>query len=313
MRIDTLASRQFGLFTYQQALGNMTLRALERGTQPGRRWERVAPHVYRVLATPADWRQPLMAALLWAGEPAVLSHRSAAAVLGLDGVERGWVEFSTTKSTRPPNRWIRYQRAVRAAEAVGPLRVNTGVRTLHDLAEVLDDDRLEWVLESALRARLVSLDELTGASAGLGRVLVRRPRGAPPTGSILETRFLQLARTVDVPPLERQLRVEVNDRCRRLDLAWPEIGVFIEIDGRWHDEAAAQPYDRHRQNEVIGLLGWRPFRVGSDDIVRRSRYTARRLEDFYRRAASGAWASCEILGLRPQASGASRAMAATAR
>jgi very-short-patch-repair endonuclease len=61
------------------------------------------------------------------------------------------------------------------------------------------------------------------------------------------------------------------------------------VRGEWHDGPEAGDYDRHRQNVVLEELGWRPFRFGSDDILRRPRYTARDLEAKFTRARSGIW------------------------
>ena len=222
----------------------------------------------------------------------MLSHRSAGALHGLDGIGHDRVDFTTTRSTRAPLGWTRYRCAVDPASVVtdGPLRFTDGPRTLTDLASVLDDTRLEWSLESALRRRLVTLDDLAGSRGRLNRVLALRPPGAPATGSIRETQFVQLVRRLDLPALERQVAIgEPGEFPWRLDLAWPDLGVFIEIDGRWHDEEDVKPYDRHRQNDIIVHLGWRPLRVGSDDILKRPTYTARLVEDFYRQARR--WAS----------------------
>jgi very-short-patch-repair endonuclease len=65
--------------------------------------------------------------------------------------------------------------------------------------------------------------------------------------------------------------------------------VFVEIDGKWHDLPASGPYDRHRQNLVVEILGWRPLRFDTSDILDRANYTARRLRQLIDRAESGIW------------------------
>ena len=283
---------------------------------PGRRWRRVAPGIYLVRAQPADWRAPLLAAQLWGGPGAVLSHDSAGALLGL-GVSRA-VHLSVRRSTKPPADWYVHRRAVPAervvVSATGLLRHTDLLSTLADLAASLDDVRFEWALESALRLRLstsVALADL-GVGDGKGqaarrvrRVLALRGADVQPTGSVLETQFVQAA-AVDVPALQRQVRLDLGGGHGTvfLDLAWPELGLFIEIDGHWHDEAPARADDRNRQNEIVIAMGWRPLRYSGDDLRRRPCYCATRLEAACRQAVSGAWG---------QGSGAIRAMAATAR
>jgi very-short-patch-repair endonuclease len=210
------------------------------------------------------------------------------------------VDLHAPGRTRAPNGWNLHQSPIDEAcvvVATGPLRHTDALTTVIDLAGILDDVRFEWVLESALRQRLIRLDQLSKADAGRGqrrldRVLALRPPGARPTGSIRETQFVQLLRRVDVPPPERQVPVEVGGRVVAvLDLAWPELGVFIEIDGHWHDADNVAVYDRHRQNDVVTALGWRPLRYDSDDILRRPTHTARTVEAAYQRLREGSQGS----------------------
>lgn len=167
-----------------------------------------------------------------------------------------------------------------------------GRQTLLDLSLTLDDDRWEQALESALRKRLVTLDELAGVRATrIRRVLARRPGGAPPTESLLETLAVQLERTV--PGLGepvRQHRVTWDDGTfiARVDLCWPELGRFLELDGQHH---AGQPvYDARRQTAVTAATGWLCGRFTWHEIVHVPRATARRLaalvEQASRRAAA---------------------------
>jgi very-short-patch-repair endonuclease len=235
-----------------------------------------------------------MAAQLWGGPDSVLSHRSAAALVGLDRCDHQGADICMGAPRRPPKEWTVHRRSVAAAQIVttGPFRHTDPLMTLVDLAAVVDDLEWELALESALRLRVVELGHVeAGGGRGVNRirrVLARRPPDCPPTGSIRETQFIQLARTVEVDPFVRQYRVYRDGRCvAALDLCWPHLGLFIEIDGRWHDQPAAGPYDRHRQNEVVDLLGWRPLRFGTDDILVRPNYTARRLERSFQQALRG--------------------------
>lgn len=128
---------------------------------------------------------------------------------------------------------------------VAGLACTDGFQTLIDLATDLSDDVWEQALESALRKRLTSISEIEKALPGLGRartpgtarirrVLARRPDGAPSTESLLETLFVQLARDVDgLPDPARQHQISDADGLfvARVDLAWPDLGFFVELDG----------------------------------------------------------------------------------
>lgn len=85
------------------------------------------------------------------------------------------------------------------------------LQTIIDLAAVLDDDRWEQAHECVLRRKLATVDEIdaslarmaasrTPGTARIRRVLDRRPRSVVPTGSLLETLAVQMARRIDGLP-----------------------------------------------------------------------------------------------------------------
>lgn len=307
--LERLAAGQYGLFTAAQATKHVSRQLLSYHSSAGGRWRRRFPAVYELCRTPPDWRRPLMAALVWAGPEAVLCRRSAGAALGLDGCRGGPVHLWSPRSTKaPPGIVTHHGMPPPPSAEVGLLRCTVPLVTLIALAAELEDDEWEWALESALRNRQVDLAELERAAATgrarrrIRRVLAKRPPDASPTGSIRETQFIQLARTVDVDPFVRQYPVMRAGRIEAsLDLAWPHLGVFIEIDGHWHDSDGPSRYDRNRQTEVVTELGWRPLRYDSDDILRRPRYTAKRLARAFRRARSGTWGQPPHVAVPPGA------------
>ncbi len=71
-------------------------------------------------------------------------------------------------------------------------------------------------------------------------MLERRPQGAPPTESDLETQFLQCLRAAGVREPVRQHRLRLTDGTMvRLDDAYPEELLFVELDG-WAATAVGQ-------------------------------------------------------------------------
>lgn len=189
----------------------------------------------------------------------------------LDGIELGGTP--THRRVLPPDRVVVID-GVPCADAL---------QTLVDLAAVVDnDDVWEQALECALRRRLVTvaaLRQVVGSGAPcIRRVLDRRPHGAPPTGSLLETLALQLARQVrGLGEPVRQLCVcdEHGDLVAYVDLAWPKLGLFIELDGQQH---RGQPiYDARRQTAVTDATGWLCGRFTWYEVVRLRVVTARRL------------------------------------
>ena len=206
----------------------------------------------------------------------VASHHLAAVLHGLDSVRLDgiWVTLPRTangrrarvsRRTLPPDRVV----------SVGGVRCTDGLQTLVDLTRSLSDVVWEQAMESALRKGLTPVAALEEVGTMRSRrVLERRPVGAPPTESLLETLMVQLARTVPgLPDPVRQVYVE--EAHGRLDLAWPELGLFVELDGQHHKD---QPvYDSRRETAVVAATGWLCGRFTWTEVVRVPHSTARRL------------------------------------
>jgi very-short-patch-repair endonuclease len=129
----------------------------------------------------------------------------------------------------------------------------------------------------------VTLDALgaTGRHPGaprIRRVLDRRGPG-PATDSLLETLFVQIARTVTSvgrPTRQLVITTEGGVFVARVDLCWPEIGLFVELDGQQH---AGQPvYDARRETAVVATTGWLCGRFNWYEATRIPRATARRFD-----------------------------------
>ncbi|HEX8771595.1 MAG TPA: DUF559 domain-containing protein [Acidimicrobiales bacterium] len=172
---------------------------------------------------------------------------------------------------------------------VSGIACTDGLQTLVDLAAALDDRVWEQALESALRKELLVLQGLQDLVPELGRrrtpgtrrirrVLMMRPAGAPATESLLETLMVQLIR--NLPALGepvRQLKIydTQGNFIARVDLAWPELGVFIELDGEHH---AGQPvYDASRETAIVAATGWLCGRFTWTEVRRFPTTTGRRL------------------------------------
>ena len=68
---------------------------------------------------------------------------------------------------------------------------------------------------------------------------------------------------------------EYGSFVARVDLSWPELGLFLELDGQHH---AGQPvYDARRETAVVARTGWLPGRFTRHEVVVIPTTTARRL------------------------------------
>lgn len=132
-------------------------------------------------------------------------------------------------------------------------------------------------LDDALRRRLISLSFLErwlehplrkhqrGVRVLRGFVDERAVRGV--TDSDLESDALTLLRNAGLPIPMLQYRVQHRDRIvGRLDLAYPEHRVGIELDSfRFHDTRSSFDAERARGNE-LQVIGWNVLRVTSKHL-----------------------------------------------
>jgi hypothetical protein len=246
-------------------------RAALRWAERNGQWQRLERGVWAEGPDEPSQLDRARAAVLATG--GVASHNLAGVLHGLDSVDlRGtWITVPSTGNGRRP--YVR--RSPLPAEcvvSVWQLPCTSGQRTLADLATSLSDAVWEQALESALRKRVAAIEAVTGNP----RVLALRPAGAPPTESLLETLMVQLIRTVPgLPAPARQLWIEAAHA--RLDLAWPELGLFVELDGQHHKD---QPvYDARRETALVAATGWLCGRFTWAEVVHLPNATARRLAD----------------------------------
>jgi Transcriptional regulator, AbiEi antitoxin len=187
-RIARLAMRQHAVISYGQAIdAGLSRMAISRRVDAGR-WVRLLPRVYRVGGAPATGRQGMMAATLWAGEGALLSHRAAGVLHGLDGVKAEHLEVTASKRLRSGVVLAHYAPPFTAIDrdVLDAIPVTSPTRTLIDLAGILCPDDLELAFEDARRRGLTSRARLgyrlassrvTGG-LGAGRCVRWSPTGA---------------------------------------------------------------------------------------------------------------------------------------
>ena len=260
----------------------LTRAAIRWGARCGR-WRLIIRSVYgEGDAAPTDMERAVAAVIATGG---VASGSLAGTFHRLDGVE--FAGLDVTLDAGRSNARGRVRRRSLPADrivTVDDVRCTDMLQTLLDLAAELDDDNLEQALESVLRrggATTATIEAAATGTAGasrIRRVLDRRGRDAEPTGSLLETAAVQLARLVPgLPPPVRQyvVRNAHGDFVAKVDLCWPELGLFIELDGQWHE---GQPvYDARRETAVVAATGWLVGRFTWHEIVHLPVTSARRL------------------------------------
>jgi very-short-patch-repair endonuclease len=272
-----LASEQYGVVTRAQLreLG-LTDGAIDQRLRGGR-LVACHPGVYRIPGAPRTNRQSALAACLWLGEPASVSHVTAAALLRLDGIRRPPLHVTTTSNRTASFHLHRVARLDHVDRVVVEgIPCTSATRTLIDAAAILDEEQLGVAFESARRMGLTAVEflarrftELGGrgkaGSGAIRRLLERQPVGARPLESPLEVKVWRLICGSGLPQPERQVPILQY----RVDLLWRAQRVVVECDGfEAHAGYLRWKSDRRRMS-AIEAEGFRFVHATWDDVTKR--------------------------------------------
>lgn len=268
------ARRNGGIFSTQEAVAlGLSKATLGRRVSDGI-FVRLAPGV---LALPGTATRPdieMRAALKTLG--AVVSHQTAARIHGLQPIEDSPPNVTVShRGTHTFPGVIVHQSTDLLDEHVmemSGMRVTTPPRTVVDLSKVYSARRLERIVENALIAGKVDLDdlvELTTALSRRGKVGIKRIRrvienltGNALSESELERLLIELIVNAGLPEPVKQFQAPWLKRLNgRVDLAYPRYKILIEGDSRrWHGTFDAFESDRTRDN-AAQIAGWIILRI----------------------------------------------------
>ncbi len=253
--------------------------------------------IYRFTADPPRERTDLMATMLRAGRGAVATSRTAATVwdLPVDPPERPQILIPRSRRGLSIT-GVELRTTTRAdredATVHNGIPVTSPCRTLIDVAREVDDAVLSRAIASALRTGLVtaarlrhrceSLNFLSARGRGrVERLLNALENSSRPTESALEETFARLIDHSRLPSPTYQYSVLTNDGWLRLDAAYPDMRLGIEIDGfAWHSSPDQLDRDRHRSN-TLAAIGWTILHFTSHDVQDRPDDVVAEIEKLY--------------------------------
>ncbi len=253
-------------------------------------WTPVTSRVLRLAGTPECPEQQALAAVLDAGQGAVVSHESAAALWRLPGFELKPLVVSrprigTKRKTPLASLHHPISLPVDHVTTKRGIPVTTLVRTVFDLAGAIHPDRAERALHAALRAGLswTALERHLVAQARQGRdgislmrQLIENNRGKAALGSGLEVRFLRLLTDAGLPEPRRQVDVGAEGWMGRVDFLYDDVGLVLEVDGAWtHTTEPDVSRDRHRMARLVAA-GYTVLPV-PEQLIRRAPHEVVRL------------------------------------
>ena len=291
-RVAEIADKQFGVFSRQQGLDlGFTARQIQLRVEAGR-WDVPLRGVYRIVGSPKTLHQSAMAAALYVGEGAVVSHGTAGLLWEIPGARSSSVELWVPSAKRTVVDGLVLHRGTRVDRAdrwmLGPIPVTSAARTLIDLSARMEDDRLLAAMEDAFRRRIVTPERLVArvralrnsGRPGTGRLAVLlEHRAGPALESQLEAKVWLLVQRTGLPLPKRQHWVSLPGGRYRLDFAWPDRRVALECDG-WehHGKRSAFAPDRARLAEFAAAR-WRVLPVTWNAISKEPARVERWLRD----------------------------------
>lgn len=214
-----------------------------------------------------------MAAVLYCGDGAVLSHGSAAALLGFGSEIPGQVEVSVRSPNSHHHRGLRvHRRPALRDDALGfwdGIPVTGPAQTIIDLAVRHDRITVERMVDEADRLDLITPPQLRAAlqshagEPGVARLrtwLDRRTFRL--TRSVLERLFLPITSRVGLPVPETKVWVNGFE----VDFLWRDLRLVVETDSLRHHRTPAEQSRDHRRDQAHAAAGFTSLRFTHEQV-----------------------------------------------
>ncbi len=298
-----LLRQQDGVVDTASALGWMSRQELRWRVTSGR-WQRPCHGIVVAHSGPLTEPQRLWAAVLWAGQSAVLAGLTAARLDGLQGfADLGAVADRPIHLLVPSSRSVRRKPSglplvVHYSIALGPADVHPmrhpprtrTARSLVDAAAWMATDRgAQAVLAASVQQRLVRVEDLTAVVARNQRLprraIIKNMLDDIAGGAhaLSELDFTRMLRRHRLPDPDRQAqRLDTRGRRRWLDAVWEAARLIVEVDGIHHMEAAQYWADTDRDNDFT-LRGYRVLRFPAFVVRYNPGYVAGKVRDALRK------------------------------
>lgn len=281
-RVLRRMQRQHGLITRAQAVADgMTRDQIKYRLGTGA-WVAAARGVYRHAAVTSTPFSKLLAVCM--AHDALASHRSAAALHGIDGYRLGRIEVVVPAGRSLELKGVTVHESTQMKLARPVHRQGiwcTGLaRTVLDLAATVTSTELDRTIDALLRDRRLRPSDLFAVLASHAR---RGRRGCGTLRGVLEARLgddpvplSEWSRMVERllvdcglprPRLEYRICRSDGSLVAQVDLAYPASRVAIELDSvRWHHNRKSFVEDRRRRNRIM-LAGWNVLTFTWDDYI----------------------------------------------
>jgi hypothetical protein len=238
------------------------------------------------------------AAVLHARTEVVLSHISSANAYGCPLWE---CDLSRVHLTRVDERAGRAEAGIvqhRGVIEEGDVVVHDGIarmsatRTALELTTLLDVEHALVEIDFLLHEELTTIELVAERYATMTHwprtlttdLVLRLADGRSESVGETRARFLCWTQHLPAPVPNYSIRDEHGMEIARVDLAWPELGLFLEFDGRVKYEGRRRDgesvvdcvlREKQRESLICELTGWRCIRLVWSDLYRPEQTAAR--------------------------------------
>ncbi len=223
------------------------------------------------------------AAVLAIGDGAMLSHLSAAKLLGFWKGKTDPIEVTVARRIRS-RRGIRVRHAKPSppTKTVNNIPVTTPSHTVLDCAATMYSDRaFRRLVHEAEAQRKTNPAELQAEidrfpdHPGAARLAAEIADGSKPTRSGLEDDVVEILRRHDFPPFDTNVHIPGTPDWVEVDILFRADNLAIEVDGGpWHATQFRRKLDAHKQ-ALVEAAGVRVMRLTEDDVENERQTLAR--------------------------------------
>jgi hypothetical protein len=278
-RAAAVAARQYSLLTTRDARGcglsYNQLTRLERECG----WQRLSNGLYALPGSVPSWRRDVMAAVLLAGDDAVASHLTAAALWGLVPPPRLPHVTVPLQSSARTRLALVHRSAVPLVDRAkrDGIPCSSASRALVECAALVDRPTLAELVDDLLcrgDAAPASVLRALDRAGRNGRRGVTSLEGVLETwtedirpGSPAEMRLLRRLQDLGLAPVTQHTVLDVDGSfVARLDVAVPEVRTAFEYDSDRFHNPRHWSHDEHRVARVTAL-GWTVHGVSKVDLL----------------------------------------------
>ena len=288
--VAELAERQHGVVSLEQLMALALSGRAVRGWIESGRLRRLHREVFAVGHRALRPQGHYLAAVLACGPGAVLSHRSAAALLDLRSSATTRIDVTVPGRVGRSRVGIRVHSGDRLVDdevtRLNGIPCTTAARTILDLAAVLNRRGLEQLVERAERLEIFDLFQVSRlvlrhrgrrGVARLRAVLGEWDEDVMRCRSESEILFLKeiVACGIERPIVNGQIGLRAMSP--EVDFHWPRHRFIIKIDSvAFHDNPLARKRDAER-DAALAEAGWEVRRLGWTDLTEQAPRTLQKI------------------------------------